>query len=280
MARIAIVTDSTASLPQEMARQHDIHVVPLKVSFGPDTFRDGIDITSSQFVERLQHAKELPKTSQPSIGDFIETFEQLGEEYDSVIAVLITSKLSGTYSSATQAADDLSKHKITVIDSLNIFMGHGFMAIRAAEAAAAGESHENIVRMVEDMKKRMSLLLVVDTLEYLQRGGRITGAAAFLGGMLNLKPLLELKDGALEPLQRIRSKKKANERLAELVVERCGDRPAHIALGYAGNQPEITQVWNDLRPQLNVAEFSESELGPAISTHTGPGVVGAAFYTD
>ncbi len=280
MAKIGVVTDSTSSLSPEMAQQYDIRMVPLRINIGNESFRDGVDISSSQYLERLTHAKELPKTSQPAVGDFAQTFEEMGAQYDSIIVPLLSTKLSGTVSSALTAAGMYPQYKITVIDSLSTFMGLGFMAIRAAEAAAAGQSHEQIVAMVEGLVGKMQVLLVVDTLEYLHKGGRIGGAQAFLGGMLNVKPMLQLKDGGLERLQQIRTKRKANEKLVELIVERCAGRPAHISLGYAGNQPEIAAIASDLKPKVQLAELVEFEVGPVISTHTGPGVVGTAFYVE
>ena len=218
MGRIAFVTDSTAGLPADQAEKYKVTVVPLQVMFGTQAYRDGLDLTQSQFFEKLKSAKTLPTTSQPTIGDFENAYKQLlnDPEVDSIISVHLSSKLSGTYSSAAAAVERIgagSNKQITVIDSLSAYLGEGLMVIDGARAAESGKSHEEVVALIRAMVPDTTVLLLVDTLEYLQRGGRIGGAQALIGGLLNIKPILRVTDGALEPLERVRTRRKAMERL-------------------------------------------------------------------
>ncbi len=280
MARICIVTDSTASLPQATVDKYGIKVVPLGIAFGNETFRDGVDMSGDQFLQRLKTAKQLPHTSQPAIGDFVAAFEELGPTCDSIITILLSSKLSGTQSSARAAADELSQYKISVVDSLSTYMGLGFVVQRAAEAVEAGASHDDIVQMVEAMVPKMHVILALDTLEYLRRGGRIGGGQAFVGGLLNIKPLLQVKDGQVEPLERVRSKKKANQRLVEITAEALRDKSGHVVLGGVDNAEEIDEVEAMLKQEVKMVEYQRVGIGPVLSSHTGPGVVGIVYYAD
>ncbi len=280
MPGICIVTDSTASLPAETVAKYGIKVIPLGIAFGDETFRDGVDITSEEFMRRLKAAKQLPHTSQPSIGDVVTVFEEIAPTCDSVIAILLSSKLSGTYSSAVTAADMVDHDKITVIDSLNVYMGLGFMVQRAAEAAAEGKQPDEIVQIVKALIPKMHIILALDTLEYLRRGGRIGGGAAFVGGLLNIKPLLQVKDGEVQALERVRSKKKADQRLVEILQHDVAGKPAHVVLGGVDNPDEVKEMEAMIKEQVKPIEFQIVGIGPVLSTHTGAGVVGIVYYTD
>ncbi len=284
MGRIAFVTDSVAGMPTDLVKQYDIAVVPLQVIFGTESFRDGIDLTQDQFFERLKAAKTLPTTSQPSVADFEEAYKKLlaDPNVDSIVSIHLSSTVpSGTYSSAQQAADRLSADsgkKITVIDSQQVYMGYGLMVLNAARAAEQGKSHDEAVKVAEDMKGRIQLILLVDTLEYLQRGGRIGGAQALLGGLLNIKPILQIKGGRVEPLERVRSRRKAMERLVEIAADAVKGRPCQVAVGHAQAAEDAKTLAGMVREKMNVKEEFTSDLGPVISTHTGPGVLGFVYY--
>lgn len=283
MARIAFVTDSTAGVPADQVQKYNISVVPLQVIFGTESFRDGIDITQDEFFNRLKSAKTLPTTSQPSVADFEEAYtKQLDDpDVESVISVNLSSHLSGTYSAATQAAERLTaagSKKISIIDSQFAWLGTGLMVINGARAAEQGKSHDEIVGMIQGMIPRMKLMLLVDTLEYLQRGGRIGGAQAFLGGLLNVKPILHVVGGRVEPLERVRTRRKAMERLVELGAEGAKGRPCQVCVGHAQAQEDAETLSRMIREKMNVAEEFTSDLGPVISTHTGPGVLGFVYY--
>jgi len=284
MGRIAMVTDSTAAVPDDQIKEHGITVVPLQVIFGTESFRDGVDLTQKEFFDRMKAAKNLPTTSQPSVADFEQAYKKLLDdpEVDSIISIHLSSRLpSGTYSSACQAAERLSagsQKKISVIDSYSAYMGEGIMVIDAARAAKEGKSHDDIVKMVEDMRPKVTVLLLVDTLENLQKGGRIGGAQAFLGGLLNIKPILQVKEGRVEPLERVRSRKKAMERLVEIAAEKTEGKKCQIAVGHAEAPQDAEALSKMIREKMNVAEEFNSELGPVLATHTGPGVLGFVYY--
>lgn len=283
MGHIAFVTDSTAGLPADQEVKYGVTVVPLQVVFGTESFRDGIDLTQGQFFERLKQAKTLPTTTQPTAGDFETTYRKLlnNPDVSSIISVHLSSKLSGTYSTASMVADRVStemRKPITVIDSLSAYLGEGLMVIDGARAAEAGKSHEEIVAMINGMVGDMQLLLLVDTLEYLQRGGRIGGAQAFIGGLLNIKPILRLKDGALDPLERVRTRRKAMERLVELGMEATQGKPCQVCVGHAQAPEDAQTLTRMIREKMNVTEEFTSELSPTISSHTGPGVLGFVYY--
>jgi DegV family protein with EDD domain len=281
MGRIAFVTDSTAGMPTDMVEKYKVTVVPLQVVFGTETFRDGIDLTEEQFFERLKSANPLPTTSQPTVGDFEETYRNLlsDPDVDSIISVHLSTKLSGTVSAATTASERVreeagSAKQISVIDSLEAYMGEGLLVINGARAAEKGKGHDEIVSMLEEMKHKVHLYLLVDTLEFLKRGGRIGGGAAFLGTMLNIKPILQLKEGRIEPFERVRTRRKAMERLAEVGAEAMQGRPCQMAIGHAQAAEDAQTLTNMAKQKMKVVEEFHTPLGPVISTHTGPGVLG------
>ena len=283
MGRIAFVTDSTAGLPADQVKKYNVTVVPLQVIFGTHVFRDGIDLSQAEFFERLKHSKTLPTTSQPTTGDFEAAYKKLLDdpEVDSIISVHVSSLLSGTCQAATTVADRLREttdKKITIVDSLSVYMCEGFMVIDGARAAEAGKSHEEVVALMESMVPKVQLLVLVDTLEYLQRGGRIGGAAAFLGSILKFKPILQVKHGRVEPLERVRTHRKAMERLVELGAEAAHGRPCQISLGNAQAADDAVILSKMIHEKMNVVEEFGGDLGPVISTHTGPGALGFVFY--
>ncbi len=284
MGRIAFVTDSTAAVPDDQVREHSITVVPLQVIFGTESFRDGVDLTQQEFFDRLKAAKNLPTTSQPSVADFEAAYRKLLEDPDveSIISIHLSSRLpSGTYSSANQAAERVSagtQKKISVIDSHSAYMGEGIMVINASRASKEGKSHDEVVKMVEEMRPKVTVLLLVDTLENLQKGGRIGGAQAFLGGLLNIKPILQVKEGRVEPLERVRTRRKAMERLVEIAAEATKGKRCQIAVGHAQAPEDALALSKLIHEKMDVAEEFNSELGPVLATHTGPGVLGFVYY--
>jgi DegV family protein with EDD domain len=272
---IQIVTDSSAYLPADLVQQHNIHVIPLKVHFGEQTYRDEIDLSHEEFYRMLAEAETLPTTSQPSAGEFFDLYSRLSKDGHEIISIHISSKLSGTISSAQSAKEMLPEAKISIIDSASTAMGLGLMALTAARAAEEGKTAAEIVAAVEKMIKAMNVVFVVDTLEYLQKGGRIGGAAALVGTLLKVKPILCLKDGRIEPLDKVRSKRKALARLLE-VTEECVESgtPVRVAVLHAQVPDEARELEKKVRARFDCAEYYFAELGPVLGTHTGPGVVG------
>ena len=277
---IKIVTDSTAYLPQSIVEQNDLRVVPLCVHFGDKTYREGVNLSNDEFYTRLKDAPVLPTTSQPSAGEFFQVFSELVAQGHEILTLTISSRLSGTWNSAMAAKEMMPDAKISVIDSLSTSVGLMLMIEAAVNARNAGASREEIVQQVEEIKKKMHLFFVVDTLEYLAKGGRIGNAKAFLGTLLKVKPILFLKDGAIEPLEQVRSKRKAQARMVDLVVECMGGdgKEARIALVDALVPEESAVLAKEIHERLGCELPCMTQLGPVIGTHTGPGAVGVAVY--
>jgi DegV family protein with EDD domain len=266
-----------------MAEQYRIAVVPLQVILGAQTFRDKIDLTEEEFFEKAKTLKVLPKTSQPPPGDFEKVYRELAADpdVDSIISAHISSKLSGTYSAAATAGARVQEEvgkRISVIDTMSAYMGNGFMLVNGARAAEKGSTHDEIVQQIIEAIPRTRIMLLVDTLEYLQRGGRIGGAQAFVGTLLNIKPILHVKNGRVEPLERVRTRHKAMERLVEIAAGEVGSTPIQLAVGNAQCPEDAATLSAMARAKLDVVEEVESELGPAISAHTGPGVLGFVYH--
>lgn len=280
--RIAVVTDSTAYLPPDVRERLGIPVIPLNLLWGEEVLKDGVDIDPPAFYQRLRTDKILPTTSQPSAGEFVDFFQQAAEEVgaDTVVGVFISSELSGTVASAKMAKEMLSGLRVEVVDSLSTSMGLGFQAMAAAEAARAGASLEEVVEAAQQVRYRLQVLFMVDTLEFLHRGGRIGGAQRFLGTALKIKPLLELEGGKIEALDQVRTKKKALVRLLDVALERRGGAPVpRAAVVHADAMEECLALRDEVQRVLEPEEIYVTEVSPVIGTHTGPGTLGVAFYT-
>jgi len=276
---IKIVTDSTSYLPPEEIERFDIHVVPLNVHFGEDrVFQEGVTINIDQFYAMLAESPELPTTSQPSPGQFLNVFSELTEAGHDVLCMVISGKLSGTYQSAIDAKHMLPDANIVVIDSYSTVACLGLMVVTAAEMAAEGHAMAEIVARVEQMRDDMKLYFVVDTLEYLHKGGRIGAAAAFLGTLLKVKPILMLDEGVIKPLDKVRSKRKAIQRLlSELESHVSPEQPVQAVAMHAQVPDEASELTAEMRRRFNCQRMFFGEVGPVVGTHTGPGVLGAAI---
>jgi DegV family protein with EDD domain len=278
---IKIVTDSGSGITPEVARQYDITVIPLYVHFGNETFREGVDLQLPEFLSRLKSAPKLPTTSQPSAGDFLQVYTPMTADGSEVISIHLSAKLSGTVASACTAKGMLPNTRIHVMDTQFITAAQMFMVIEAARMAAAGKSSDDILARLNQFIAGFHLYFVVDTLEYLQKGGRIGKAAALLGTALQMKPLLALEDGIVDAKERIRTKNRALVRIQELAVQETAGRACRfLGVLHAVAYDEACQLQNHLVPRLSPVETMLSEVGPVIATHTGPGVVGVAFYAE
>ena len=279
MSRIALVTDSTASLPPELAEQLNIHVIPAQVIFAGQTYRDGIDLTSAEFYEKLRAAPELPTTSQPSAGDFAKLYRSLSEEADAIISIHVSEHLSGTLASANTAKSTLDGVRIEIIDSRSVSLGLGLIVMAAARAISAGKSVEEIVMLVKDIIPKMNIVFVPETLKYLAKGGRIGGASALLGTVLQIKPVLCIEDGRIEVQEKVRSVKRARLRLIEIMQERMESaKEIHAAILHADCQADAEIMREMVAKRLDCAELYVNELGSSVGTHAGPGTMGIAFY--
>jgi len=277
MASVVLVTDSTADIPREWRERLGIVMVPLKVNFGPDSYLDNIDLLPAEFYQKLTQSSVLPTTSQPSPADFFEVFKQLSSEGKSIVSVHLSSALSGTYQSAMIARSMLEgEGDITVIDSKSACYGYGMIVVAAAEMAARGESVEAILEEVQRMRREMRLYFVVATLEYLQKGGRIGKAAAMVGSLLNIKPILTIDDeGGISPVDKVRGQKRALSRIAEMLEQDVGNQPVHLGIALTpGFDDQAKEMSALLRSRLNTMSYSESDIGPVIGSHAGPGTVG------
>ena len=285
MTKVAIVTDSTAYLPADVSSGYEIHSVPLQIIWGAEIFRDGVDITPDQFYERLPGSKINATTSQPSPAAFREVYTRLAAQGFDILSIHISSKLSGTVDSATQAKAMIPDAKIEIIDSLSTSMSMGFQIMTAAKAASQGASLRECWQLAEQARAKTGVLFLLNTLEYLRRGGRIGGAAAFLGTALNLKPVLEVVEGKVEGIDRVRTWSKAVDRLLDLFEERVGKRvPVHIAALYGGAESEVEAkaVLERACQRFNPGDIAETVItpvSPVIGVHTGPGVIGLAYMS-
>jgi DegV family protein with EDD domain len=278
---IRIVTDSTGYLPPEFTKKYDISVVPLKVQFGHETYNEITGISNRDFYQRLITTQDFPTTSQPSAGEFKDAYQKiLSQDPNAEILVLtISSKLSGSYYSAAAAAQQLSEARITVFDSLSAAMGLGLMVMAGVKMAANGQSISEIMARLEQMRRETVIVLVVDTLEYLKRGGRIGAAAAFLGTLLNTKPILTVVEGEIQPLDRVRTKKKAIDRLF-IELKRQLPRPdqkIQAGVMHVVAEAEAERLASIIQEHFNVTYCFISELGPVVGAHVGPGAVGVGF---
>lgn len=280
MAKIALVTDSTAYIPQELLRKYNLTVTPQILIWGEETYRDGVDILSEEFFTRLKTAKTMATTSQVPPTTMKDTFEELIAKGFDVVGIFISAKLSGTIQSAIQAKEMMGKasEKVTVIDSNSTAMAMGFQVLAAARAAESGANLKDVIALAEKAREHTGVYFAVDTLEFLHRGGRIGGAQRFLGTALNMKPILAVLDGRVEAIERIRTKGKALERVIELVAENIkGQSPIRLATLHANALEEARQLLDKASAMLNASESILAEVSPVIANHAGPGTVGLAY---
>ena len=276
---VKIVTDSVADLPSEVAQELGITVVPLNVRFGTEVYRDGVDLTAEQFYEKLKYSQVLPVTSVPSPATFVEAYDRLAEETDEILAIILSSKLSGTYEVALQSAGLMKrKCRVEVIDSQWAVMAQGFVVIAAARVAQAGASLDEVIDVSRKTIPRVDMRAAFDTLEYLKRGGRIGAAQAFLGSMLRVNPVITLKDGVVEPAGRTRSRAKAIERLYDFAISY-----SHIegmAVEDAACPDDAGTLVEHLSRKFPRERIYRSKTTPVIGTHTGPGLLLVAVLGD
>ena len=281
MAKPAFVTDSTSYLPEELRRRHEIQVIPQVLIWGGETLLDGVDIMPTAFYERLKTADVMPTTSQATIGAFKDLFEPHVRAGRPILAILVSQKLSGTIQSAQSAKEMFPGARIEIVNSESAAMAMGFQVLAAARAAEAGKSFDEVLAVAIDAKNHTGVVLVVDTLEFLHRGGRIGGAARLLGTALNLKPILELQDGVIEAVERVRTRSKAQARLLGLLEERINGRPnLRLAVLHAAAEREARQLLDEAARRLKPMETVFSEVSPVVGAHVGPGTLGLAYSVD
>lgn len=282
MSKIAIITDSTADLPHDVIVEHGIYVVPLQVSFGERVYRDGIDIGATEFYHRLRTSQGLPTTSQPATGDFVNAYHKASQNADSIVSIHLSSQLSGTVDFAhTALAECTLPVPVHIIDSRQVSVAMGLVVLKAAELASKGCSAEEIVAHVQGLIPQVSGLFVVDTLEYLHRGGRIGGAEAFLGSLLSIKPLLQIANGGVEALEKTRTKQRAVSRLLDVVGDRIGTaRHVRFIIAHADALQDAMQLKSEIETRFHHPVLHVCDLSPVVGVHAGPGMFGVAFYIE
>jgi len=280
MGKIAVVTDTDSSLPQMLASRHKIYQVPITVHFGEETFTTGVDIDDRELFRRINRLGRLPTTAAPSPSAFASAYRAAFDDgADSIVCICVSSKISATYNSALTAREEFPDREITVIDSLSVSMGQGFMALAAAQAAGAGSSHEEVISRALSTGRRVRLFAALATLKYLAMSGRVGKVAAGMANMLNIRPILTIKDGKLDMLERVRTKKVAIRRLVELLVTSVGTASVErVAFIHVNNPEDTSLLETELRNHLSLPEeVLRVEFTPGLSVHAGDGLVGVAI---
>ena len=280
MSNIAIVVDSTAYIPEELIKKYKIHVIPQILHWEDYSFLDGVDIKPTDFYQRLQVASSIPTTSQPSAGEFADFIKEVSEKADSVLAILISEHLSGTVDSACSAKNMLPDIEFEIIDSRSTSMGLGWIALTAAKVAEQGKSFNEVSRLAQSLVSKSRIVFVVDTLEYLHKGGRIGGAKRLMGSMLSVKPLLHLQDGRIEPLASPRTKQKAITQMLDIIEGEIKEKEnVQMAIVNALAEDEALNLAEIIQTRFNPVELIQADMSPVIGTHVGPGTVGVAWLT-
>ncbi len=280
MAKIAIITDSTAYLEKKYVKKHNIQVIPLNLHWDGDTFKDGVDITPDEFYDRLKTSSTLPTTSQPTYGDFQVIFKKYASDYDGIIVALLSSGISGTVDSALMAQKSFEDIPVEVIDTKTTSGGLAIVVKAIAAAVDSGKSLDETAALARAIAAQICTYFVVDTLKYLHKGGRIGGASRYFGTALNIKPILYLnEEGKIEALEKVRTKKKAVKRLLELAVEKAAGEKCYVGIFQAQALKEAEAMRDEIQQMLDCYEVGIYQLSPVIGTHVGPGSLGISVHT-
>lgn len=278
MKKVAIITDSSAYLPDEIVKALGIRVVPLTLNWEGVSYRDGVDIRAEEFYEKLAESETLPTTSQTTVGEFEQLFQTLLDQDHAVLAMLISSGISGTVESALGAKDSFSGAPIKVMDSRLVSMALGFMVMAVARAAQDGASLEECWELAEAVYPRIGVYFTVDTLKYLNKGGRINTAKRLLGAALNIKPIMEIRDGKIELVESVRSRKKALNRMLDMTEKGiAGREPVRISTFHAAALEDNQILLAEATARFNPVETVVSYVSPVVGAHTGPGTVSIAY---
>ena len=274
-----IVADTTCGLPRKLLEERCIPLIPQIVTFGEESYHDDKDLDTATFLSSLKASPTLPKTSAPEPALYYPVFEEAGKRGESVIVVAPTSKASGTVRSAETAAQDFPGVDIRVVDTQTVSCNLGSLVLVADDMAKAGKSADEIVAKLSDLIPRGRLYFVVDTLEYLAKGGRIGGAKKLLAELLEIKPILQVKEGQIEPFEQQRTKRRALARLVETVIESCrGGEDAHLCVLQVDAEEEAQALAEELMSKVRVSNIPIYELPPAIVVHAGPKAMGVGFF--
>ena len=277
--KTAILTDSTAYIPKELRVRHNIYMIPLSVNFGTESYQEEVDMTAEQFYAEMNEREELPTTSQPPLGMFVDLFEKLAEEYDAVLSIHLSSGISGTYNGAVTVARMVDDIKVFPFDSEMSCMVQGFYALEASHMASEGKAPEEILARLEKMKQSMRAYFMVDDLTNLKRGGRLSGAQALIGSLLQVKPILHFDDKVIVPFEKIRTRKKAINRVYELFNEDVEkNEPMRAVVIHANRPDEAQKMKQEIEGKYPHVECFISYFGAVIGTHLGEGAIGLGWY--
>lgn len=279
--KIAILTDSTANLTQDQIDKHGIYTIPLSVVFGEESLREEIDISTEEFYKRLEGIEELPTTSQPAIGNFVQLYDSLAKEYDEIISIHISGNLSGTIDAATSAKGMVEGIKVHTFDTQLSAMPQGLFVLEAAEMIADGKNSTEILGRLAEMKETVRAYFMVDDLTNLHKGGRLSGAQKIIGSLLNVKPVLHLVDGFIVPFEKIRTRKKAIKRIFNRLDEAAKQGNVRKAVFIHGNnEPSAIELQEKFSKKYPNIETIVSCFGPVIATHLGANSIGVSWYTE
>jgi DegV family protein with EDD domain len=280
MGKIAVVTDTVACIPQELLERYDIHVVPFHVIWDGRVYTDGVDLTPEEFYRLFGQNRPFPTTAQPSLADFVRTYAQLSEKAEGIVSIHIPEELTGAISVARVAAREAASVPVRVVDSRMATMAQGFIVLEAARAAAAGGTLDEVVAAAKALIPKVDFFATLDDLKHLHRGGRIGEAATLLGSKLRINPILSLAHGKVRVLGVVRSKRKAVEKMLDMMEQQAGQRPLHASAFHGNALEEAQRMGEEIQSRFNCVEFYITEFAPVMGAHTGPGVVGVAFYAD
>ena len=285
MPSVAIVTDSTSCLPQEEVERYGIEVVPVKLVYEGRVYRDGQDLTPEEFYRLLREARKLPTTSPASPGDYLEVFRRVGEKARSILCISVSAKLSGMFDSARAAVElareSLPRTAIQVLDSGTAAMAQGFVVLAAARAARAGKGLQEVMETATRIMPRVELVAVLDTLHYLARGGRVPKVAVWATSLLQIKPILILSGGEVGLLERVHTRKRALSRLVVIMREKVGEkRPLHVSVFHANALGDALALREEIIREFQPQELYLTQFTSVMGVHTGPGVVGLAYYAE
>lgn len=277
MRKVAIITDSTSYIPKQLREELNIYKIPLNVVFGEETYKEEIDITTEQFYEEMKTRDDLPKTSQPAIGLFEEMYTNISKDYEEIIVITLSSGISGTFQTAVSAASMVENVKVQVFDSETSCMVQGFYVLKAADMANNGCGSNEILDVLNEMKKTTRAYFMVDDLSHLHRGGRLNGAQLIVGSLLKIKPVLHFENKTIVPYEKVRTEKKALNLIFNLLDEAAKDGPLNITVIHANRQEKGELLVANLKENYPNSKVSLSYFGPVIGTHLGEGSIGIGW---
>ena len=276
---LRIVTDGAADIPEGWEKQYDIDVIPINIQFGEKTYLQYIDLDNEGFYKLVDETRKIPKTSQPSPHQFVEFYRKIAKKGDTILSIHVTSKLSGTYASAVAAAQDVKDlFNVLPIDSANGSLGLGLMCREARKMDRSGKSVEQIVQYIENIRNKVRVILTLDTLDYARMSGRVGTLSAALASVLNVKPIAVLRDGLVNMVEKVRTRKGALNRVVDMAAEEFGKQPVYMGVLHARDLPAGKAMLDEAKKRFNIKDVSMVDLSISLAANFGPGTVGLVLY--